>query len=247
MVHILKGLKLNKTFRSKDREIKALTDVKFYLDEGELLGIVGESGSGKSTLLNVVSGMIRPDSGELYYRGQDYIGKGPAKTGEFLQMIFQDAKSSFDPRLSMERSLMESRRGKQDREELCSLLKAVGLDEKLLKRKPSELSEGQCQRMSIARALYSEANILLCDEITCAIDVSSQAQLVEILKKLNAERKLSAIFVSHDIALLSMLCTRVMVMKDGQVVEQGVMADVISEPKHEYTKLLIASARKQSL
>jgi ABC-type glutathione transport system ATPase component len=101
--------------------------------------------------------------------------------------------------------------------------------------------------MSIARALYSEANILLCDEITSAIDVSSQAQVVEILKKLNAERKLSAIFVSHDIALLSMLCTRIMVMKDGQVVEQGLTADVIGEPKHEYTKLLIESARKQSL
>ena len=245
--HILKGINLNKTFGTKDRNIQALKDVDFYLDEGELLGIAGESGSGKSTLLNVISGLIRPDSGELFYREQEYTGKGPSQTGRFLQMIFQDAKSSFDPRFTMERSLLESRRKKTDRDALCGILKEVGLDEKLLKRKASELSGGQCQRMSIARALYSEADILLCDEITSALDVSSQAQVVEILKKLNVERKLSAIFVSHDIALLSTLCTRIMVMKDGQVVEQGLTTDVIGTPGHEYTKLLIESARKQSL
>ncbi|MCR5596574.1 MAG: ABC transporter ATP-binding protein, partial [Lachnospiraceae bacterium] len=134
-----------------------------------------------------------------------------------------------------------------DRDALCGILKEVGLDEKLLKRKASELSGGQCQRMSIARALYSEADILLCDEITSALDVSSQAQVVGILKRLNTERKLTAVFVSHDIALLSMLCSRIMVMKDGQVVEQGLTTDVIGTPGHEYTKLLIESARKQSL
>ena len=101
--------------------------------------------------------------------------------------------------------------------------------------------------MSIARALYSEADILLCDEITSALDVSSQAQVVGILKRLNTERKLTAVFVSHDIALLSMLCSRIMVMKDGIEVEQGVAEDIVRIPKHEYTKLLIESARKQSL
>ena len=246
MEHLLEGKKLNKTFVTKGKETAALSDVSFYLDEGEILGIVGESGSGKSTLLNVVSGLIKADSGELFYGEENYTGKGPAHTGKFLRMIFQDAKSSFDPHMTMEKSLLESRRGKQDRGDLSELIKAVGLEEKLLSRKVSDMSGGQCQRMSIARALYSEVGILLCDEITSAVDVSSQKQVVELLKKLNESRKLSCIFVSHDIALVSMLCGRIMIMKDGCCVEEGETAAVISDPKNEYTKLLIESARKQS-
>ena len=244
---LLEGKNLNKTFKSKDKDTIALCDVSFYLEEGEVLGIVGESGSGKSTLLKIISGLEKADSGELLHEGNDYNGIGPRHTGAFLQMIFQDAKSSFDSRLSMEKSLLESGRGMNDKKKLLELIKMVGLSEELLSRKPGKLSGGQCQRMSIARAFYSGARILLCDEMTSALDVSSQAQVMKIMNDLKAEGKLSAIFVSHDIALVSTICDRIMVLKDGRCVEQGKTTDIISDPSDEYTRMLIESARKQSI
>ncbi|MBQ9589138.1 MAG: ABC transporter ATP-binding protein [Butyrivibrio sp.] len=247
MEHILEGKELNKRFASEKGDTTALTDVSFYLDKGEVLGIVGESGSGKSTLLKVVSGMITPDSGDLFHDGKKYTGQKPRKTGEFLQVIFQDAKSSFDPRMPMERSIAEAGRGRADRALILEHIKKVGLDEELLSRKPSQLSGGQCQRMSIARAFYSGAGILLCDEITSALDVSSQAQVVKVMKNLKNDGKMSALFVSHDIALVSMICNRIMVMKDGRCVEQGEIGKIISDPQHEYTRKLIESARKQEI
>ncbi len=247
MSHLLEGQNLTKHFYDHDKEAIALEGVDYYLDEGEVLGVVGESGSGKSTLLKVVSGMLMPDEGDLFYKGERYKGKTPRQTGEFLQMIFQDAKSSFDPRMTMEKSILESGRKSKDREKMIELIKMVGLEEELLKRRPSKLSGGQCQRMSIARAFYSGASILLCDEITSALDVSSQAQVIEVMQKLKAEGRLSAVFVSHDIALVSMLCDRIMVMKDGKCVETGNTKDVIGNPQHEYTKILLESARKQSV
>jgi ABC-type dipeptide/oligopeptide/nickel transport system ATPase subunit len=191
--------------------------------------------------------MIKPDTGKVYFEGADYTGKGPGETGKFLQMIFQDAKSSFDPRMTMVKSILESGRGKTDKKAIAELIKTVGLEEELLTRKPADLSGGQCQRMSIARAFYSGARILLCDEITSALDVSSQAQVIDIMRQLKNAGKLSALFVSHDIALVSMICDRIMIMKDGRCVEQGVAADVIKKPENEYTKLLLESAIKQAI
>ncbi|WP_029319899.1 ABC transporter ATP-binding protein [Butyrivibrio sp. AE3004] len=244
---LLEGKNLSKSFRDRAGVTDALKDVSFVLGEGEVLGVVGESGSGKSTLFRIISGMIRPDSGSLFYKGSEYTGKGPADTGEFLQVIFQNAKSSFDPRMTMEKAILENGRGKKDREEILGLLKMVGLEERFLSAKASELSGGQCQRMSIARAFYSEARILLCDEISSALDVSTQARVIELLQKLKIDDGLSAIFISHDIALVSMICDRIMVMKDGRCVEQGDTVRVIQNPRDEYTKLLIDSAKKQSL
>lgn len=247
---LLEGKNLSKRFRrpkESDGWTDALSDVSFCLSQGEVLGIVGESGSGKSTLLRIVSGMLLPDSGELYYRGERYTGQGPGQTGKFLQMIFQDAAASFDPRLTMKKSVPESGRGRRDEAELSELIRSFGMDEELLERRPSELSGGQCQRMSIARAFYAHAEILLCDEITSALDVSSQAQVIRLLHSLKEEGRLSAVFVSHDIALVSMLCDRMMVMKNGQVVEEGGTRRVIDAPEHPYTKQLIMSAQEQSL
>lgn len=247
MTVLLEGKNLNKWFIDKKKRVDALKDVSFFLQEGEVLGIVGESGSGKSTLLKVIAGMLKPDGGSLYYKGEEYTGQKPRKTGTFLQIIFQNPLSSFDPRMTMEKSIMESARGEKDKERLLELIKTVGLEEELLSRKPSGLSGGQCQRMSIARAFYSEAPILLCDEITSALDVTTQAQVVALLKQLKEEGRLSAIFVTHDIALVSNLCDRVMVMKEGQCVEQGAVFEVIGQPKDEYTEILLEGARRQSI
>ena len=244
-MELLKVTELTKTFFKKGRKVTAVNRVSFSLQEKEFLAIVGESGSGKSSLLRLIAGLDRPDAGELFYRGDPYTGKKCSDIGHFLQMVFQDACSSFDPKMKMLDSVRECR-GSGSQEELGQLLKWTGLEAGLLRKRPGELSGGQCQRMSIVRALYSGAEILLCDEITSALDVTTQAQIVRVFQQLREERTFSAIFVSHDIALMGMLCERIMVMKDGVCVEEGKTKDVISHPVHDYTKLLIENAAKQS-
>ena len=235
---VLAGKNLNKCYVDKGKKLKALRDVSFFLKEGEILGIVGESGSGKSTLLRHVSCLEKPDSGNLYYKGTEYTGKSPAFAGTFLQMIFQDAQMSFDPRMKMKKAVVEASNG-CSRDKLSHILEAVGLDESLLEKKAGNMSGGQCQRMSIARALCSDARILLCDEVTSALDVTTQAQVVALLKQLRENEGLSIIFVSHDLALVSMLCDRIMVMKNGECVEEGETSKVLGNPQHEYTKELL--------
>ena len=289
---LLEGKNLTKSYKNRARETDALRDISFYLKEKEFLGIVGESGSGKSTLLRLIAGLERPDSGVLIYRGDEYQYRKAGYAGQFLQMIFQDAYGSFDPRLRMGDQLEEVRgrsirklasdsgrlagtltenggkpgasaelRGlPEDTEsltenggkpgasaELRELLKETLLEERLLKKRPRELSGGQCQRMSIVRALYSGAEIILCDEMTSALDVTARAQIVRIFGRLREMRSFSSIIVSHDIALVYAMCDRIMVMKDGCIVEEGKTAEVIRNPKDEYTKQLIMSAREQSL
>ena len=235
---ILEGKHLGRCYIKKDKKLKALNDLSFFLKEGEILGIVGESGSGKSTLLRLISCLEKADEGNIYYRGQEYTGKSPAYAGRFLQMVFQDALMSFDPRMKMKRAVVEAS-SLCSGEKLHHILEAVGLDESLLEKKAGSLSGGQCQRMSIARALCSDARILLCDEITSALDVTTQAQVIALLKELRQNEGLSMIFVSHDLALVSMLCNRVMVMKDGECVEEGETGQVLGSPQHDYTKELL--------
>lgn len=236
---VLSGRDLNKEYISRDRKVRPLQHVDFDLHQGEILGIVGESGSGKSTLLKVISGIEKPDGGMLYHLDKEYTGSKPEKTGKFLQMIFQDAYGSFDPKMSMEKSLKEGTAS--DRNEIVRVIGEVGLSEELLDRRPRHLSGGQCQRMSIARALLSHADVLLCDEITSALDVTTQAQVIKLLTEIRDMENVSIILVSHDLALVSMICDRIMVMKDGVVVEEGKTEDVINKPSDEYTRKLLNS------
>ena len=236
---VLKGTNLNKTYKKDDSVKQALKDVSFELKEGEVLGIVGESGSGKSTLLRQIAGIEKPDSGSLFFEEKEYTGASLKYTGGFLQIIFQDAYGSFDPHLTLEKSLLEN--GHYTLDEIKKVLKKVNLDPELLKRKPHSLSGGQCQRMAISRALLTSTRVLLCDEITSALDVSTQAKVVELIGKLNQTEKLSILFVSHDIALVSNICDRIIVMKDGEIVEEGTTDEIIGSPKQEYTKALISA------
>ncbi len=236
---ILSGRDLNKTYKSRGRKVPALQHVDFDLHQGEILGIVGESGSGKSTLLRLISGIEKPDSGSLFYQDAEYTGIGPKKTGKFLQMIFQDAYGSFDPGMTMEKSLKEGTGA--DAEEIRRVIREVGLNEELLRRRPRSLSGGQCQRMSVARAILSHAGILLCDEITSALDVTTQAQVIKLLTEIRQKEQVSIILVSHDLALVSMICDRIMVMKDGSVVEQGETKKILSNPLDSYTRMLLDS------
>jgi peptide/nickel transport system ATP-binding protein len=236
---ILSGKDLNKEYVNRDRSVRPLQHVDFELNQGEILGIVGESGSGKSTLLKVISGIEKPDSGKLYHMGKEYTGQGPEKTGKFLQMIFQDAYGSFDPRMSMEKSLLEG--SDAGRDEVVRVIREVGLDEEFLSRRPRHLSGGQCQRMSIARALLSHASVLLCDEITSALDVTTQAQVIKLLTEVRKAENVSIILVSHDLALVSMICDRIMVLRRGVIVDSGKTSDVIGNPSDDYTKKLLDS------
>lgn len=241
---ILEVHKLSKSYGTKDSSQIALKEVSLRLNEGEILGIVGESGSGKTTLLKLISGLEAPDAGEILLCGKHLTARRTKDNLRMMQMIFQDPIASFHPRRTIEASLREAIRnlcGKDagvDLEELC---KKVGLEQKLLKRRPGQLSGGQCQRFAIARAIAVHPEILLCDEITSALDVSTQAQVLRLVFEICKSTGTSAIFVSHDLAVVSSLCDRIMVMKDGVVVEEGDARQIIEKPSDGYTKRLIES------
>ena len=241
---ILEGRHICKRYKRRGVSVDALSDVSFRLEEGEILGVVGESGSGKSTLLRQISGLETPDSGELLLDGAPLPAKRTKAHYRTIQMIFQDAVGSFQPRRRIDASIREAVRNLSDaREEpdwqtLCTM---VQLPLELAERYPRDLSGGQCQRFAIARAMAVHPRILLCDEITSALDVSSQAQILRLLADLHREKGMSVIFVSHDLAVVRTLCDRVMVLYGGKLVEEGAVADVIRAPREDYTKKLISS------
>ena len=241
---ILEGKNINKHYRRRDIKVDALSDVSFVLNEGEILGIVGESGSGKSTLLRQISGLEIPDSGEILLDGEPLPPKRTKENYRSLQMIFQDAVGSFHPRRKISASIRESVHNlcggneEPDWQTLCSL---VQLPLELAERYPRDLSGGQCQRFAIARAMAVHPRILLCDEITSALDVSSQAQVLQLLADLHRDKGMSMIFVSHDLAVVRSICDRVMVMYRGKVVEEGDVRTVIHSPAEDYSKKLISS------
>lgn len=244
MKNILSVKDLCRSYERNDIKTEALHDVSFELNCGEILGIVGTSGSGKSTLLRLISGLEAPDAGSVVFDGRELGQKRSLADKRDIQMIFQDATASFHPRRTIASSIndaFQSLMGKGAVLDLDTLCLEVGLSSALAHRYPGSLSGGQCQRFAIARAIASSPRVLLCDEITSALDVSSQAQILELLSSLRAETGMSMIFVSHDIAVVSTLCDRIAVMRGGDIVEQGNTKSIISAPRNEYTKELIAS------
>ena len=241
---ILEGKNIFKRYRRRDVSVDALSDISFALEQGEILGVVGESGSGKSTLLRQISGLETPDSGELLLDGHPLPARRTKENYRALQMIFQDAIGSFHPRRKISASIRETVRNlcgsgtEPDWKTLCAM---VQLPVELIDRYPRDLSGGQCQRFAIARAMAVNPRILLCDEITSALDVSSQAQVLHLLADLHKNQGMSMIFVSHDLAVVRSICDRVMVMYHGKLVEEGPVADVIHDPREDYTKKLISS------
>ena len=241
---ILEGKNICKRYRRRDVSVDALADVSFTLEQGEILGIVGESGSGKSTLLRQISGLETPDSGEILLDGQPLPAKRTKENYRALQMIFQDATGSFHPRRKISASIRETVHnlcGSNTEPDWAALCAMVQLPAELTDRYPRDLSGGQCQRFAIARAMAVNPRILLCDEITSALDVSSQAQVLHLLADLHKNQGMSMIFVSHDLAVVRSICDRVMVMYQGKLVEEGPVADIIHDPREDYTKKLISS------
>jgi len=194
--------------------------------------------------------LLKPDSGEILLEGteiQHLKGKALKKLYTEIQMVFQIPQDSFDPRRTLGDSIMESMRNhnvsrKEAQNRLWQLLQQVELPSELAERYPNQVSGGQCQRAAIARALAVNPKILICDEATSALDVTVQAQIIELLKRLQQEMDLSILLISHDLALVQHLCDRVLVMYQGNIVEQGTPDRVINAPENDYTKMLIEAA-----
>lgn len=250
---ILEATAITKDFKVKQKKFRALERVSFSLKEKEVLGIVGESGSGKSTLGEIVGGLQKPTSGCVYYDGKDIStlqGEEKKSFRRSVQFIFQSPKETMNPYFSIRNILSEPLRinyktlSKDEIERSISdMLIRVGMDpNNTLSYRPSHFSGGQLQRIAIARALLLDPRILICDECTSSLDVSLQAQILNLLVSLKKEIGVSMIFISHDISVVRYISDRIMVMKDGHVVEIGESDDIITKPKDSYTKTLVETA-----
>jgi peptide/nickel transport system ATP-binding protein len=231
--------------------LRAVDDVSISLQRGETLGIVGESGSGKSTVARAIMGLESPARGDVLLDGRSIRTEGDSGQVDFrrrIQMAFQNPFDSLNPRFSVRQTIAEPLRihrllprdGIAGR--VAELLELVDLNPGLADRKPGQLSGGQCQRVGIARALAMQPEILIADEVTSALDVTIQAQIIDLLNRLRQQTGLSIIFISHDLALVRSFCHRVAVFEAGRIVEAGDVNDVLGDPQHRYTKTLLDSA-----
>lgn len=257
MTPLLEGRALTRRYALPRRHLlrsapvlTAVDRIDFTLAPGETLGIVGESGSGKSTLARLVMGFERPDEGQILFRGQD-INALPA-TGlrglrRQFQMVFQDPFGSLDPRRSVGWSIAEPLRALRAPGDHVRItgeaLEHVGLRASHAGRYPHEFSGGQRQRIAIARAIITRPALLVADEAVSALDVSVQAQILNLLMELQDELGLGILFISHDLAVVASICDRLLVMRRGQILESGETRAILSSPAHDYTRALLKAAR----
>lgn len=235
--------------------LKAVDRVRFEIAPGETLALVGESGSGKSSLAKALVGLNPIQSGQARLRGQPITGLSRAERRRFrseVQLIFQDPHASLNPRFTIAQTLAEPLllHGKATRAsvdtKVCELLEQVGLASELRARYPHEFSGGQRQRISIARALAVEPSLLLCDEVTSALDVSIQAQILELLRSVQQKLGLSYLFITHDLGVVRYIAHRVAVMYVGQIVELRETESLFEAPAHPYTQALLGSVPRVS-
>lgn len=231
-------------YRGRDGEdFEAVSDVSLALRPGEIVGLVGESGCGKSTTARAMMGLQRLSAGELRLRGAP-VEPGSRTLRSTVQAIFQNPTASFNPRRSVLESVAEPLRvhGRGDkaerRDRALAELERVGISAAMAQRRPGELSGGQCQRAAIARATILRPEVLICDEPVSALDVSIQAQILELLAELRSEQGLAMLFISHDLSVVASLCDRTAVMYAGTVVEQGPTLRVAGTARHPYTVIL---------
>ena len=226
---------------------KAVNDVGFEVYKGETLGLVGGSGCGKTTLGRSIMQLERPVSGEIIYKGQDIFTYKKGVLNTEIQMIFQDPYASLNPKISVGAAIGEALRvhrlcqEKEIKTKVIEWLEKVGLNETHYYRYPHEFSGGQRQRIVIARALIMRPSLVVCDECVSALDVSVQAQILNLLNDLKNEMNFTAIFISHDLSVVKYLCDRIIVMNSGKVEESGISEDVYHHPKSNYTKQLLAA------
>ena len=238
----------NKGFVAEKRVVRAVDGISFDVYEGETLGIVGESGCGKSTTGRAIVHLNRPTSGQILYDGKDLYAypKGEQdRLSKEIQIIFQDPYSSLDPRFTVGRSIAEPLvvhrigNAQERRQRVVELMEEVGLREDLYGRFPHEFSGGQRQRIGVARALALNPRLLVCDEPVSALDVSIQAQILNLMQELQKKHNLTYLFISHDLSVVEHVCVRIAVMYLGHIVEIASTEELFSHPLHPYTQALI--------
>jgi peptide/nickel transport system ATP-binding protein len=234
---------------ARARHIEALVDASFTLDAGRTLGVVGESGSGKSTLARLVMALEAPSAGQVLFEGQDLHALPPQAlraARRHFQMVFQDPYGSLDPRMTVARTVAEplerlEHLGRAERrEQAAAMLEAVGLNAATdLDKVPHEFSGGQRQRIAIARALVTQPRLIVADEPVSALDVSVQAQVLNLMLDLQQRFGLAYLFISHDLAVVERMCDELVVLEHGRVVERGPTDAVLAAPAHAYTRRLL--------
>jgi peptide/nickel transport system ATP-binding protein/oligopeptide transport system ATP-binding protein len=229
--------------------VRAVDGVSFVVRPGTTVGLVGESGSGKSTIGKAIVKLVETTAGHVLYQGQDILAMNRQDfftLRKRIQMIFQDPFNSLNPRMTVAAILREPmeihfphQNHREQHERAAELLKKVGLKPEHLERYPHEFSGGQRQRIGIARALAVEPEFIICDEPVSALDVSVQAQIINLLQDLQEELRLTYLFIAHDLAVVEHISDDVLVMTDGKIVEQASAAEIYQNPQHEYTKKLL--------
>jgi len=238
-------------FKGSDaKTVSAVSGVSLQVMPGETIGIVGESGSGKSTLARAILGLTPISSGHVTFDGVDltqHKSAGLTRLRRETAMVFQDPFNALNPRLTIGQTLAEVLKvqGKVARADIPArigeLLDLVGLEREFASRKPRSMSGGQCQRAGIARALAVDPKLIIADECVAALDVTIQAQIVDLFRELTRRMNLTLIFIAHDLAIVRNLCERTVVMYRGEIVEEGRSQEIFSHPKHPYTAALIAA------
>lgn len=244
----VKGLK--KYFKVNKQHLKAVENVTLDIYEGETVGLVGESGCGKSTAGRAIIRLYQPTAGDVYFNGENinqYSGKKLKQLRRDIQMIFQDPYASLNPRMTVEDIIGEAldihglARGKKRKERILELLVLVGLDAEHISRFPHEFSGGQRQRIGIARALAVEPRFIVCDEPISALDVSIQAQVVNLLQNLQKQMGLTYLFIAHDLSMVKYISDRILVMYLGNMMELGSSDELHENPLHPYTQALLSA------
>ena len=237
---------------ARAQPLRAVRDVSFDLGPGETLGIVGESGSGKSTLARALIGTVPASGGQALWLGEDLLSMVPRERHRHrrdIQMIFQDPLAALDPRMTAGEIVAEPlvthepRLGRDEtRARVAAMMERVGLLPEQSSRYPHEFSGGQCQRINIARALIVEPRLVICDEPVSALDVSVQAQIINLLRDLKRDLDLSLIFIAHDLSVVRHISDRIVVFYLGRVMEHAAARDLVRSPRHPYTRALISAA-----
>jgi ABC-type oligopeptide transport system ATPase subunit len=248
---VSRGSRFARKRQERQETVKAVDDVSFEVRPGETVGLVGESGSGKSTTGYCILRLLDATSGTITFDGQDITslrGEGLRRLRRDLQVIFQDPVAAHNSRMTVGEIITEPLDvhkigdGASRQAEMHRLLDLVGLDRGAARRRAHEFSGGQSQRIGIARALALKPKLIICDEPVSALDVSIQAQVLNLLKDIQQETQIAYLFIAHDLAVVRAISDRIEVMQSGRIVESGAAADVYENPSHPYTKALLASA-----